>query len=110
MVLEIGSPSEAWRALSKIADETEDVAYDRTKREFKTLEIGVNKSVTEYFARVHVVLMKLEGHNIITPARAIKRTVLNSLTSRFPNETCLYAMRGDFELKYLENGLARPTR
>ena len=32
MVLEIGSPSEAWRALSKIADETEDVAYDR-KRE-----------------------------------------------------------------------------
>ena len=32
MVLEIGSPSKAWRALSKIADETEDVAYDRTKR------------------------------------------------------------------------------
>ena len=78
MVLEIGSPSEAWRALSKIADETEDVAYDRTKREIKTLEIGVNKSVTEYFARVHVVLMKLEGHNIITPARAIKRIVLFS--------------------------------
>ena len=27
MVLEIGSPSEAWRALSRIADETEDVTY-----------------------------------------------------------------------------------
>ena len=63
MVLEIGSPSEAWRALSKIADETEDVAYDRTKREFETLQIGVNESVTECFARVHIVLMKLERHN-----------------------------------------------
>ena len=39
VVLEIDSPSEAWRALSKITDETEHVAYDRTKREFETLEI-----------------------------------------------------------------------
>ena len=53
MVLEISSPSEAWRALSKIAAETEDVPYDRTKREFETLEIGVNEYVTEYFARAY---------------------------------------------------------
>ena len=32
MVMEIGSPSEAWRALSKIAAETEDDAYDSKKR------------------------------------------------------------------------------
>ena len=51
--------------------------------------------------------MKLERHNIITPAREIKRIVLSSLTSRFPNDNCLYAMRGDFELKDLKNGLAR---
>ena len=107
MVLEIGSPSEAWGALSKIADETEDVAYDRTKRELETLEKGANESVTEDFARVNIVLMKLEKHNIITPTREIKRIVLNSLTSRFPNEACLYTMRGDFELKDLENRLAR---
>ena len=50
--------------------------------------------------------MKLERHNIITPAREIKRIVLNSLTPRFPNETCMYAMKGDFELKDLEHGLA----
>ena len=31
MVMEIGSPSEAWRALSKITAETEDDAYDRRK-------------------------------------------------------------------------------
>ena len=30
MVIDIGSPSEAWRALRKIADESEEVAYDRT--------------------------------------------------------------------------------
>ena len=96
MVLEIGSPPEAWRVLSKIADESEDVAYDKTKREFETLEIGVNKSVSEYFARVNIVLMKLERHHIITPAREIKRIVLNILTPRFPNETCMYAMRDDF--------------
>ena len=78
MVLEIGSPSEAWRALSKIADETEGVAYDRTKKEFETLEIRVNESVTEYFARVNIVLMKLERHNIVTLELEIKRIVLNS--------------------------------
>ena len=51
--------------------------------------------------------MKLEIHKMTTPARKIKRTVLGSLTSRFPNETRLYAMRGDFDLKDLENELAR---
>ena len=110
MVLKIGPPWEAWRALSKIAAKTEDVAYYRTKRESETLEIGLNEPVAEYFARVHIVLMKLERHNIITPAREIKHIVLNSLTSRFPNETCLCAMRGDFELKDLENGLARAEK
>ena len=55
MVLEIGSPSEAWRALSKIADETENVGYDRIKTEFETLEIGANESVSEYFARVNTI-------------------------------------------------------
>ena len=69
MVLEIGSPSEAWRALSKIADETEDDAYDRAKREFETLEMGANESVSKYFARVNIVLMELERPNITTPAR-----------------------------------------
>ena len=29
-VLDIGSPSKAWRALTKIADESKEVAYDRT--------------------------------------------------------------------------------
>ena len=66
----------------------------------------VNESVSEYFARLSIVLMKLERHNIITPAREIKRIILNSLTPSFPTETCVYAMRGDFELKDLENGLA----
>ena len=83
MVLEIVSPSEASRALSKIADETEDDAYDRVKRESETMEIGANKSVSECYARVNIVLMKLERHTIITPAREIKRIVLKSLTPRF---------------------------
>ena len=105
--LEIGSPSEAWRALSKIAGETEDVTYNKAIREFETLEIGANESVSEYFARVNIILIKLERHNTITPAREIKNIVLNSFTPRFPNEICMHAMRGDFELKNLENGLAR---
>ena len=69
MVLEIGSPSEAWRALSKIADETEDDVYDIAEREFETLEIGANESVSKYFARVNIVLVKLERHNITTMKR-----------------------------------------
>ena len=79
MVLEIGSPLEAWRALPKIADEMEDDAHDRAKREFETLEIGANESISKYFARVNIVLMKLERHNKTTPAREIKRIILNSL-------------------------------
>ena len=31
MVLDIGHPSEAWRALAKIADISEEIPYDRTK-------------------------------------------------------------------------------
>ena len=50
MVLEIGPLSEAWRALSKTADETEDAAYNKAKREFETLQIEANESVSECFA------------------------------------------------------------
>ena len=52
--------------------------------------------------------MKLERHKVTTPAREIKRTVLASLTFRFPDEARLFAMKGDtLDLKDLENGLAR---
>ena len=51
--------------------------------------------------------MKLERYNITTPAREIKRVVMNSLTPRFPNETSMLAMRGDFDLAELELGLIR---
>ena len=107
MILEIGSPSEAWRANKKTVDETEDDAYEREIREIETLEIRANESVSEYFARANIVLINLERHNIVTPAREIKRIVLKSFTPRFPNETCIYAMKGDFDLKELEQGLAR---
>ena len=107
MVVEIGSPSEACRALKKITDETEDDAYDRAKREIETLEIGANETVSEYFARVNTVLVKLERHDITTPALEIKRIVLKSFTPRFPNETSRFRMKGDFNLLELEHGLAR---
>ena len=107
-VIDIGSLSEARRALTKIVAETEEAAYDRAKQEFESLEIGVSESVAEYFARVHVILMKLARHQVTTPAREIKRTVLGSLTSRFPGEFRLYATKGEtLDLKDLENGLAR---
>ena len=107
MVMEIGSPSVAWRALKKMADVTEDDAHDRAKREFETLQMGDSESVSEYFARVNIILMKLERYNLTTSAREIKRVVMNSLTPRFPNETSVLAMRGDFDLAELELGLIR---
>ena len=108
MMIDIGSLSEAWRALTKIAADTEEAAYDRAKREFESLEVGVSESVAEYFARLHVILMKLARHKVTTSAREIKCTVLCSLTSRFPDEVRLYAMKGEtLDLKDLENGLAR---
>ena len=54
--------------------------------------------------------MKLERYQITTHAREIRRTALSSLTSRFPNETRLYAMRGDFDLEDLETGLVRAEK
>ena len=70
MVIDIGSLSEAWRAPTKIAADIEEAAYDRAKREFETRETGVRKPVAEYFARVHVILMKLAKHKVMAPARA----------------------------------------
>ena len=105
MVIDIGSLSEAWRALTKIAAETEETPYDRAKREFESLEIGIRESVAEHFARVQVILMKLARHQVTTPAHEIKLTVLGSLTSRFPDEVRLYAMKCEFDLKDLEMDL-----
>ena len=45
MVMDIGSPLEAWRAFIKIAADTQDAAYDRAKNEFDTLEIGANETL-----------------------------------------------------------------
>ena len=70
MIIDIGSLSEAWRALTKIAAETQVAAYDRAKREFESLEIGVNEPVAKHFAQVHVILMKLARHQVTArPAR-----------------------------------------
>ena len=107
LVMEIGCPSVAWRALKKMVGETEDDAHDRAKSEFETLQMDDSESVSEYFARVNIILMKLERYNITTSAREIKRVVMNSLTPRFPNETSILAMRGDFNLAELELGLIR---
>ena len=70
MVMEIGSPSVAWRAMKKMADETEDDAHDRAKREFETLQMGNSESVSEYFARVNIILIKLERYNITTSGKS----------------------------------------
>ena len=59
IVIDSGSLSETWRALTKTAAEPQEAAYDRAKREFESLEIGVSEPVAEYFIRVHVILMKL---------------------------------------------------
>ena len=107
IIKDIGSLSEAWRALAKIAATTQEAAYDRAKREFESLEIGVVELVAGYFARVCVVLTKLTRHQVTTSAREIKRRVLSGLTPRFPDEVCLYAMRDDFDVKNLEAGIAR---
>ena len=56
MVIDIGPHSEAWRALTKIAAETQEAAYDGGTREFESLEIGGSEPVAEYFARVHDII------------------------------------------------------
>ena len=95
IVIEIGSLSEAWRGLTKIAAYAEEgSSYDRAKREFESLEIGVSEYVAEYFARVHIILIKLARHKVTTPTREIKCTVLGRLTSRCPDEARLYPMKG----------------
>ena len=85
--IDFESLSEAWRALTKIAAETQEAAHDRAKREFESLEIGVSKCVPEYFARVHVILIKLMRHQVTTPAREI---ILGILSPQIPDEVRLY--------------------
>ena len=97
MVINIGSF--AWHALTKIAAETQVPTYDRVKREFESPKIGESEPVAEYFARVHVISMKLTRHQVTTLAREIKRRVLGSLTPRFSDEVRLYAMKDYLDLK-----------
>ena len=94
-------------ALNKIAAETQEAAYDRVRRGFESLEIGVSKPVAKYFARVHVILMKLARQQVTIPAREIKSRILGGLTLRFPDEVCLYAIKVEFDLKRLEEGITR---
>ena len=107
MVIGTGSLSEAWWARTKTAAETQEAAYDSLNREFESLDLGVSESVAEYFARVHVILMKLTRHQVTTPAREIKRRVQSGLAPRFLHQVCLYVMRSDFDLSDLEAGIAR---
>ena len=93
-----------------MAAETEDEAHDRAKREFETLQMEDDETVSEYFARVNIILMKLERYSLTASAREIKRVVMNSLTPRFPNETSVLATRGDCDLAELELGLIRVER
>ena len=86
IVIDVGSLSEAWRALTKIAVETQEAAYDRAKKESESLEIEGGEPVAGYFARVHVIMMELARRQVTTPAREIKHRVLGGLTPRFPDE------------------------
>ena len=45
MVVDIGSLSEAWRALTETGAKIQEAAYDRAKREFESLEIEVSEPV-----------------------------------------------------------------
>ena len=107
MVMGIGFPSEAWRALTKTVAETREAAYGRGKREFELLKIGISETVTKYFTRVHVVLTKLMRHQVTIPAREIKCRVVRGITPRFPDEIREYTVKYDFDLKDLNAGLVR---
>ena len=72
MAIDIGPLSEAWRALIKNAAETQEAAYDRVKIKFESFEIGVNESVAECSAHVHMIVMKLTRKQMTTPAREKK--------------------------------------
>ena len=107
MVKDVESRSEAWRALTKNAAETQVEAYDRARSEFESIKIGVSKPVAGHFARVHVALTKLTRHQVTIPAREIKRRVLSGLTPRFPDDVRVYTIKGGSGLKDPEPGLAR---
>ena len=107
MTIYIGPLSEVWLALTKIAAETQEEACDRVKREFESLEIRVSEPFAEYFARVHVILMNLARYQVTTPARETKSGVLGGLTPRCPDGVRLYAIKGETDLKDLEEGIVR---
>ena len=71
---------------------------------------GTNETVVEYFASVNVVLTKLYKKKAATPARETKWRVLRVLISRFFDEIRLYNMKGDFNLRDMEAGLAQVER
>lgn len=87
LVVNAGSPSEAWKALEGLAGlETNEAAAERTKRDFEKLEMKEVESVRSYFIKVHMRIAALRQHNVFMTEGDIYRRVLGGLSSRFSNK------------------------
>lgn len=89
-VMEIGSPSDAWRALIIITAETNAEAAYRVKKDFEALIIGPNEKVRE------------RRHNVSMYKREICRHALCGLSLQFLAAARSFARRQNFPLNNLE--------
>ena len=104
IIMEISSPSEAWRALIKTAAETYDTASGRAKKVLEGLEIGSTERALYPGKRCTFKFTEICSY---ISQRKIYRYVLFGLSTRFRNDVHSSARRESFELSELETEMTR---
>ena len=97
ILIKIGSPSKARRALVKVATETNDAATYRTQKD---------EEAGEYYARVNVLLSVMQKYGVNISQGEIHRHVLSLSSPRFSADVKYFA-RERFKLTDLKVVMAR---
>ena len=108
MVTTAGSPSEAWKILLSLVDESSEAAQDRVKREFEELSFEVGReTMRDYIVRAKTWVMKLDQNNVSTAKKGSNSRILNGLPSGFDVEKSMFLLMADTDPDELGEALTR---
>ena len=108
IVIGAKAPSSAWKILkSMIEDNSSDRAREQAKKNFEGLSLDGAQSTKEYVARAKSLTLNVQYHDIEVTEQEIGHRVLNGLPLSYAPEKRNFALRTDFSLAELEDGLVR---
>ena len=108
IVVRAKAPSEAWKILkSTVEDENSDRARELAKKRFEELSMNDDKFMKEYIVRAKSLALNVKYHDIEVTDQKISRRVLNGFPPSYAPEKRNFALKTDFSLAKLKDGLVR---